>query len=50
MPTTTNDDDLMDSNNDELVKEIIRDRDTKESFLSMVETASDGGDFLKIIQ
>jgi hypothetical protein len=50
MPTNTNDDnDLMDSDDDELVEEIICNRVTKESFLSMVETASDGGDFLKII-
>ncbi len=43
------DGDLLDSDNDELVDEIIRDRVTKECFLSMVETASDGGDFLKSI-
>jgi hypothetical protein len=50
MPTNTNDDnDLMDSDDDELVEEIICNRVTKESFLSMVETASDGGDFLKFI-
>ena len=48
MPTNTNDDeDLMDSDGDELIEEIIHDRVTKESFLSMVETAFDGGDYLK---
>jgi hypothetical protein len=43
------DGDLLDSDDDELIDEIIHDRVTKESFLSMVETASDGGDFIKII-
>ena len=33
----------------ELVQETIRDKVTKESFISMVEAASDGGDFLKVI-
>jgi len=49
---TTNDesyDDLIDSDDDELVQETIRDKVTKESFISMVEAASDGGDFLKVI-
>jgi hypothetical protein len=43
------DDDLFDSDDDELVQETIRDKVTKESFISMVEAASDGGDFLKVI-
>jgi len=46
---TNNDDDLMDSNDDELVDEIIRDKVTKESFLQMVENVSIGGDLLIII-
>jgi len=46
---TNNDDDLMDSDDDELVDEIIRDKVTKESFLQMVENVSIGGDLLKII-
>jgi hypothetical protein len=50
MPTDTNDDeDLTDSDGDELIEEIIHDRVTMESFLSMVETAFDDGDYLKII-
>jgi hypothetical protein len=50
MATATNDDDyLLDSNDDELVENAIRDMVTKESFLSMVKAASEGADFLKII-
>jgi len=49
IPNATNDDeDLMDSDDDELVNEIIQDKVTKESFLQMVENASIGGDLLKI--
>ena len=43
------DDDLFDSDDDELVQETIHDKVTKESFISMVKAASDGGDFLKVI-
>jgi len=43
------DDDLFDLDDDELVQETIRNKVTKESFISMVEAASDGGDFLKVI-
>ena len=43
------DDDLMDSDDDELVDETIWDKVTKESFLQMVENVSIGGDLLKII-
>jgi hypothetical protein len=43
------DDDLFDSDDDELVQETINDKVTKESFISMVKAASDGGDFLKVI-
>jgi hypothetical protein len=46
---TNNDDDLMDSNDDELVDEIIQDKVTKESFLQMVKNVLIGGDLLKII-
>ena len=50
MPNAMNDDDdLMDSDDDELVNEIIRDKVTKESFLQMVENVSIGGDLLIII-
>jgi hypothetical protein len=50
MATATNDDnDLLDSDDDELVENAIRDMVTKESFLSMVKAASEGADFLKII-
>jgi len=50
MSTATNDDDdLLDSDDDEFVKNAIRDMVTKESFLSMVKAASEGADFLKII-
>jgi hypothetical protein len=51
MATNSNDkeDDSMDSNDDELLEETIQDKVTKESFLSMVESASNGGAFLKII-
>jgi len=43
------DDDLMDSDDDELVDETIWDKVTKESFLQMVENVSIEGDLLKII-
>jgi hypothetical protein len=39
----------MDLDDDELLEETIREKVTKESFLSMVESASNGGNFLKII-
>jgi len=50
MATATNDDDdLLDSDDDELVENAIRDMVTKESFLSMVKASSEGANFLKII-
>ena len=50
MATSTNDhDDLLDSDNDELEEEVIRDKVTKESFLQLIEKASEGGDLLKVI-
>ncbi len=40
----------MDSDDDDLLaEEALGDKVTKESFLSMVENASEGGDFLKIL-
>jgi hypothetical protein len=49
--TNTNDIDslLMDSDDDQLMEEIMRDKVTKESFLAMIESATTGGDFLNII-
>jgi hypothetical protein len=50
MATSTNDDDnLLDSDNDELEEELIRDKVTKESFLQLIEKALEGGDLLKVI-
>jgi hypothetical protein len=46
---TNDDDDLLDSDDDELVENAIHDMVTKDSFLSTVEAASEGADFLKII-
>jgi hypothetical protein len=44
------DNDCMDSDDDDLLaEEALGDKVTKESFLSMVENASEGGDFLKIL-
>ncbi len=43
-----NDNFFMDDD-DELIQETIHDKVTKESFISMVKAASDGGDFLKVI-
>jgi hypothetical protein len=40
---------LMDSDDDQLMEEIMRDEVTKESFLAMIESATTGGDFLNII-
>jgi len=37
-----------DSDDDELAEEIMRDKITKERFLSIVESASEGADILKI--
>jgi hypothetical protein len=49
--TNANDIDLllMDSDDDQLMEEFIRDKVTKESFLAMIESATTGGDFLNII-
>ena len=49
--TNTNDIDLllMDSDDDQLMEEIMRDKVMKESFLAMIESATTGGDFLNII-
>jgi hypothetical protein len=49
--TNTNDIDLllMDSNDDQLTEEIMRDKVRKESFLAMIESATTGGDFLSIV-
>jgi len=51
MATTTNDIDSLfnDSDDDDLVENTICDKVTKESFLALVEAASNGGDFIKII-
>jgi len=50
MATSTNDDDdLLDSDDDELEEEVIRDKVMKESFLQLIEKASEGGDLLKVI-
>jgi hypothetical protein len=51
MATTTNDIDSLfnDSDDDDLVENTISDKVTKESFLALVEAASNGGDFIKII-
>jgi hypothetical protein len=49
--TNTNDIDslLMDSDDDQLTEEIMRDKVTKESFRAMNESATTGGDFLNIV-
>jgi len=50
MATSTNDDDdVLDSIDDELEEEVILDKVTKESFLQLIEKASEGGDLLKVI-
>ncbi len=50
MATTTNDIDSLfnDSDDDDLVENTISDKVTKESFLALVEAASNGGDFIKL--
>jgi signal recognition particle GTPase len=47
--TKATENECMDSNNEELVKKTIKDYVTKESFLSMIDNVSEGGDLLKII-
>jgi hypothetical protein len=47
---TATDNDFMDSDDDDLLaKETLGDKVNNESFLSMVDNASEGGDFLKIL-
>ena len=51
MPSVANDDDDddVDTDDEEYTQEVIRDKTTKESFLSLIDSASEGADLIRII-